>query len=221
MIRIKSFSISGLTLLLVELMAVGGLSAQEAPRSLYSDQKARVVGDMVMILVMENANARRESQSKRDDNNNIDVGGGVNGNLLKFLPIWGLQAKLRSDSQMLEGTSQKDQLSGRISAVITDVTENGQFVISGSKVINVNGERNLMTIKGMIRPRDIRWDNTIYSYNVAESKIYYSKAGLPGKLIKRGSIPRLANLIMGGAGLLVIGYVGGLSALAIIRSFVI
>jgi flagellar L-ring protein precursor FlgH len=76
-----------------------------------------------------------------------------------------------------------------------------------------------MTIKGKIRSRDIRTDNTVYSYNIADAKIYYSQAGTFGKVVKRGTLPRLANLIMGGAGLALIGYVGGISALAIIRSF--
>ncbi|MFC1747017.1 flagellar basal body L-ring protein FlgH [Candidatus Neomarinimicrobiota bacterium] len=209
------------SLLLVHLVAGTATFAQQAPPSLFADQKATAIGDVVTIIVMENANARRSSQSTRDDNNNIDVGGSVEGNLLDFLPLWGLDARLRSDSDMREGTSQMDQITGRITAVITDITDNGQFVISGSKVINVNGEQNLMTVKGFVRPNDIQWDNTVYSYNVADSRIYYSQAGITGKLIARGTIPRMANLIMGGAGLLIIGYVGGLSALAIIRSFVI
>ena len=204
---------------LVLLITGVGLHGQEIPPSLYSDRKARVVGDMVTILVTEMANAKRESQSQRNDNNPVSASGAVDGNLLQFLPIWGLKSSLKTEAQMREGTTQKDQLTGRIAAVITDITDNGQFRVSGSKVININGERNLMTVKGIIRPRDIRSDNTVFSYNIANAKIYYSQAGLSGKLIKRGSLPRLANIVMGGAGLLIIGYVGGLSALAIIRSF--
>ncbi len=198
-----------------------GLYGQEVPPSLYSDRKARIVGDMVTILVTETANAKRESRSQRNSDNAVSASGTVDGNLLQFLPVWGLNSNLKSDSQMREGTAQKDQLTGRIAAVITDITDNGQFRLTGSKVININGERNLMTVKGIIRPRDIRSDNTVFSYNIANAKIFYSQAGLPGKLIKRGSLPRLANVLMGGAGLLIIGYVGGLSALAIIRSFTI
>lgn len=206
---------------LVMLTTGVSLHGQEVPPSLYSDRKARIVGDMVTILVTETANAKRESRSQRNDDNTVSAAGAVDGNLLQFLPIWGLKSSLKTDSQMREGTSQKDQLTGRIAAVITDITDNGQFILAGSKVININGERNLMTVKGIIRPRDIRSDNTVFSYNIANAKIYYSQAGIAGKLIKRGSLPRMANILMGGAGLLIIGYVGGLSALAIIRSFTI
>ncbi|MEE9464258.1 MAG: flagellar basal body L-ring protein FlgH, partial [Candidatus Neomarinimicrobiota bacterium] len=157
-------------------------------------------------------------QVQKEDDNSVNASGDLSGNLLKFLPVFGLRSNLNTDSKSREGTSQKDLLTGRISAVITQVTDNGTLQISGSKVINVNGERNLMTVKGTIRPRDIGWDNTVYSYHIADARIYYSKAGVQGKLAQRGSFQRLANVIMGGAGLIVIGYVGGLSALSIIRS---
>ena len=135
------------------------------------------------------------------------------------MPVFGLSSNLRTDSNSREGTAQKDLLTGQITAVVTGVLDNGLFEITGSKVINVNGERNLMTIKGIIRPNDIQWDNTIYSYNIADARIYYSKAGIDGKMVQRGTFARVANLIMGGAGLALIGYVGGISALTIIRSF--
>lgn len=200
------------------VMAVVGYG-QEVPHSLYADRKARGVGDVVTILITETANASRQSQVQRSDDNSVNAAGSVDGNLLQFLPVFGLRSNLKTDSNSREGTAQKDLLTGRISAVITTITDNGTFQIAGSKLINVNGERNLMTVKGIIRPRDVRSDNTIFSYNIADARIYYSKAGLPGKLIQRGSFPRLANLVAGGIGLAIIGYVGGLSALTIIRSF--
>ncbi len=202
------------------LLATGNFSyGQEAPLSLYADRKARGKGDMVTVLITETANASRQSQVQKSGDNTVDAAGKVEGNLLQFLPVFGLKSNIKTNSNSKEGTAQRDLLTGRISAVITQVTDNGLFKITGSKVINVNGERNLMTIKGTIRPRDIRWDNTIFSYNVADARIFYSEAGIRGKLAQRGSFERLANLIMGGAGLAIIGYVGGISALAIIRSF--
>ncbi|UCH63662.1 MAG: flagellar basal body L-ring protein FlgH [Fidelibacterota bacterium] len=203
---------------LIILVAGNLVYGQEAPFSLYADRKARREGDMVTVLVSETANASRQSQVQRAGDNTVDASGKVEGNLLQFLPLFGLRSNLKTDSNSKEGTAQKDLLTGRISAVITEITDNGLFRITGSKVINVNGERNLMTIKGTIRSRDIRSDNTIFSYNVADARVYYSKAGVAGKLMQRGTFERLANLIMGGAGLALIGYVGGISALTIIRS---
>jgi flagellar L-ring protein precursor FlgH len=206
-------------LVLAILLTSGSIvRSQDAPLSLYADHKARGTGDVVTILVSETANASHSSQVQRFDDNSVNAQGDVQGNLLQFLPVFGLKSNLKTDSNSREGTAQKDLLTGRITAVITEVTDNGMYKITGTKVINVNGERNLMTVKGTIRPRDIRSDNTVYSYNIADSRLYYSKAGVAGKLVQRGAFSRLANIIMGGAGLAIIGYVGGVSALTIIRS---
>lgn len=221
MLAYSRFKALALTLL-ITMLPIGSVAlGQIAPPSLYADQKARDVGDMVTILVMETANAKRSSQTQSEQDNAVTAAGTITGNLLQFLPVFGLKSDLKSASTMREGTSQKDILTGRIAAVIVELTDTGLFQISGSKVINVNGEKNLMTIRGTIRPRDVRSDNTVFSYNVSDSRIYYSKAGLAGRTFKRGSFQRMANLIMGGAGLMIIGYVGGLSALAIIQSFVL
>ena len=200
------------------MLSAGFSFGQEAPPSLFADRKARIVGDVLTVLIIEVANATHQSQVQKADVNAVDASGSIRGNLLQFLPIFGLASRLKTDANSKEGTAQKDLLTGRISAVITDVTPNGNFRISGSKVININGERNLMTIRGTVRPRDIRTNNTISSYQVADSRIYYSKAGLTGRLVQRGTFQRLANVVMGGLGLVIIGYVGGVSALTIIQS---
>jgi len=211
-------SMQRLTTALIILVAGNLVYGQEVPLSLYADRKARREGDMVTVLVSETANASRQSQVQKAGNNMVDASGKVEGNLLQFLPLFGLQSNLKTNSNSKEGTAQKDLLTGRISAVITEVTDNGLFKITGSKVININGERNLMTIKGTIRSRDIRSDNTLFSYHIANARVYYSKAGVSGKLAQRGTFERMANIIMGGAGLALIGYIGGISALTIIRS---
>ena len=221
MLTNSTLKASALTLLITMLPIGSAALGQIAPPSLYADQKARDVGDMVTILVMETANASRSSQTQSEQDNGVTASGTISGNLLQFLPVFGLKSDLKSNSSMRENTAQRDVLTGRISAVIVELTDTGQFKISGSKVININGEKNLMTIRGTIRPRDVQSDNTVFSYNVADSRIYYSKAGLAGRTFKRGTFQRLSNLIMGGAGLMIIGYVGGLSALAIIQSFVL
>lgn len=206
-------------LVLALVLLTGGMvRSQNVPSSLYADHKARGAGEVVTILVMETSNASHSSQVQRFDDNSVNAQGDVQGNLLQFLPVFGLKSNLKTDSDSREGTAQKDMLTGRITAVITEVTDQGMYKITGTKVINVNGERNLMTVKGTIRPRDIRADNTVLSYNIADSRLYYSKAGVAGKVVQRGTFSRLANIIMGGAGLAIIGYVGGVSALTIIRS---
>ena len=98
------------------LLVAGAVSyGQELPRSLYADRKARGAGDVVTILVAETANASRQSKVQKAGDNSVDAEGSVQGNLLQFLPIFGLKSRLKTGSNSSEGTAQKDLLTGRIS----------------------------------------------------------------------------------------------------------
>ena len=47
-----------LIVLLTASILAGSLYGQDLPKSLYADQKARRIGDVLTILLMERANAR-------------------------------------------------------------------------------------------------------------------------------------------------------------------
>lgn len=67
---------------------------------------------------------------------------------------------------------------------------NGNLVIRGSKKIVINGEEQLINIKGIVRTSDVRADNSVLSYNISDSEITFEGSGLiddaqsPGWLTK-------------------------------------
>lgn len=197
-----------LILLLVILVAASGLSQDfKSPVSLYTDIKGYDIGDVVTILVMESANAARESKISSISSSSVGTEGSVKGNLWDFLPLFGASSKVSSDHTGAEGTQQKEKLTGRISAIIVEKTENGMLRIQGEKLVEVNGEKNIMKIEGYIRPRDIGENNTVYSYNIANAKIIYKKAGIKNKLVKPGTFQRLITWGLG-IGLIIISVLG-------------
>ncbi len=149
-----------------------------ASQSLYSDVKARQVGDVLSVLVIESADASRESQNKSAQSSDMKLGAKATGNVTSFLPLFGASSNLSTTSKAGDGTSQKDKLRGRITVRITEITENGTYKIEGERVLNVNGEENVMSLEGYVRPRDISTNNTVYSYNVADAEIIYKKGGI-------------------------------------------
>ncbi|MCD6100773.1 MAG: flagellar basal body L-ring protein FlgH [Candidatus Marinimicrobia bacterium] len=197
-----------LLFLLMTLLASVGLSQDfKSPISLYADIKGYDVGDVVTILVMESANAARESKISSSSSSSVGAEGSVKGNLWDFLPLFGASSKVSSDHSGAEGTQQKEKLTGRISAIIVEKSKNGMLKIQGEKLVEVNGERNIMKIEGYIRPRDIQENNTVYSYNIANAKIIYRKAGIKNKLVKPGTFQRLITWGLG-IGLIVISVLG-------------
>ena len=146
--------------------------------SLYTDIKAHSVGEVVTVLIMENASARQESNVQSRSNASVDADGTISGSFLEFLPIFGASSSISSDVDNTDGSAQEDRLTGKITVTIMDETSAGLLTIKGERTVEVNGEENVMTLQGQVRPRDIRTDNTVYSYNIADAQIVYRKTGL-------------------------------------------
>lgn len=171
--------------------------AQGIP-SLYSDIKAHQVGDVLSVIIVENANASRQSKSDSKLSSEIGMDAKSSGNIADFLPVFGGSGSFNSRHQGQDGTAQSDRLTGRISVRIVEQTENGMFKIQGERKLNVNGEENLMKLEGFVRPRDITSANTVYSYNVADARITYRKSGLGQSFLKTRTITKVFSFALAG-----------------------
>ncbi|MFQ5636679.1 MAG: flagellar basal body L-ring protein FlgH [bacterium] len=165
-------------------------------KSLYTDIKANVVGDIVTIVIIESASGSRQSNVNSSSKSSLDASGTLTGNLTQFLPLIGASSELGSQHNGNEGTAQKDVLTGKITAVITEITPNGNLVLQGMRHLEVNGETHILKVKGVARPKDVTSQNTVLSYNLANVQIAYKKAGLMNKIGKPGWLNRWTNLLM-------------------------
>jgi len=51
-------------------------------------------------------------------------------------------------------------------------------------------------LEGVVRPRDIQSNNTVYSYNVADAAITYRKSGIVNRFVKPGTFKRWTTAIL-------------------------
>lgn len=177
------------------LCTLGG--AQTVP-SLFSDIKAREVGDVLSVIIVENANASRESNANSATRTGFDVNAGTSGNLADFLPVFGGSSDMATTADNKDQTAQKERLTGRISVRIVEKTPSGMLKIMGERKLGVNGEDNLMQLEGYVRQRDITTANTIFSYNIADAKITYRKSGITNRFLKPGTMSKLFTYLIGG-----------------------
>ncbi len=162
-------------------------------QSLYSDHKAKGIGDVVTILVVEQAVASSQAKTatKKENGVNADAKAGAQ----NFKPLFGFGGDLKNDYTGSGQTERQGTLKARISVAVTKVRENGYLEVEGSRELDVNGEKETITISGVIRPADISAQNTVYSYNVANAKISYKGKGSVHNGQRPGLFARLFNWI--------------------------
>ncbi len=171
-------------------------AAAQAQMSLYSDFKARQIGDVLQVIIVENANATRESKTSSKSNSDFDMNASTSGNVADFLPLFGGSSSLSTNYNGGDETEQSERLSGRITVRIMEVSEGGTYRIEGERSLEVNGEENVMKLTGFIRGRDITSENAVFSYNVADAEITYKKGGITNA-VNQGFFSNIFTRVVG------------------------
>ena len=123
--------------------------------------------------------------------NKSEHSGGPGLGFLDFIRPWGLDVenKYQGDGD----TERNGSLRAEITARITEVLHNGDFRVAGTRMININGEKQLIEITGICRARDIAPDNTIMSTYISDAQIAYNGSGLVTDSAQPGVVTRILN----------------------------
>lgn len=179
--------------LLAVMPAVAAAQSLSA-NSIFSDYKAHRVGDIITVHIIEFASGANESRTNTDKQSLASAKGDGSG-ALKFIPLFGFEA---SDQLQFTGegqTTRSGVLRAKMSAVIKAVDRNGNLLIEGSREVEVNNEKQMTTLTGLVRPGDITADNVVFSYNIADAKIQYRGKGALSTTSRAGIFTRLLNWI--------------------------
>jgi flagellar L-ring protein precursor FlgH len=164
--------------------------------SLYSDVKAYNVGDLLTVLVYEQNTASNQVVTKTEKSTTSSTSGGPGeGPLLKIIPKFGLDAENSHKFDGKGGNTRQGILSGKISVTVVAKKDNGDLVVEGSRVIGISGDRETMTLTGVVRQKDISSDNTVDSYQIADAEIQYTGKGNANTGTRPGFFTRLLSWI--------------------------
>jgi len=174
---------------------------QDASADLFRDPRATRVGDVVTvkISIKDKASLDNTTQRSRDSTNNIsyDLKYDFNTPLIKGKGDGTLGSNLESKTATKgEGAiTRSESIELLVAAVVTEVLPNGNLVVSGSQEVRVNSEMRVLSVAGVLRPRDIATDNTVSYDKIAEARISYGGRGRITEVQSPGWGHQLLDLI--------------------------
>jgi flagellar L-ring protein precursor FlgH len=176
--------------------APGSIYNSAGGYDLFTDLRARSVGDILTILLVERTDASKESSTSTARGSSVDTGlptfagrpitsGGT--------PI--LNNEMSSDTSFdgAADSSQSNRLDGSITVSVAERLPNGNLLVRGEKLITINQGEEFIRLEGIIRPVDIGPENTVESTKVADAAITYSGRGTLQATNRPGWLTRFFN----------------------------
>lgn len=159
-------------------------------RAFFKDQRAKEIGDVMTVVVnIQNERAQLSNATRRTRDNvketlSVPNFFNVTGSLFPNAKAPDVTSTapaldMSSGSDFRgNGTIQRDEsINIRLAAVVLQVLPNGNLAIAGRQEVRVNSELRELQVAGVIRPEDIRSDNTISWDKIAEARISYGGRG--------------------------------------------
>lgn len=156
---------------------------QDTSVDLFRDPRAMKLGDVVTVKISIKDKASLDNTSERSRDNktnfNLDAKWDTNLPLLHGKRAGAIDSSIESKTQNKgEGAiTRSESIELLVAAVVTGVLPNGNLVISGTQEVRVNYEVRVLTVEGLVRPRDISTDNMVSYEKIAEARISYGGRG--------------------------------------------
>ena len=161
------------------------------------DLRASRIDDLVTIQVTEKADASSTGDTKTSRQSNVksNVASVFGAAALKH-PLANLANLSTANSLQGQGaTTRQTALTTTLSARVTNVLPNGYLVVEGHKDTMINSERQIVAVRGVIRPSDLGPGNTIHSDRLAQLELRINGKGVVGDAIRRPNI--LYRILLG------------------------
>ncbi|MBI4715947.1 MAG: flagellar basal body L-ring protein FlgH [Nitrospirae bacterium] len=159
----------------------------------FEDLKARRVGDIVTVRIVENSRGAKNASTKTEKDSSLKS---------SIASLFGMATDTLSveteTATKFDGsgsTSRSSQLTAVVTARVTEVLPNGNMVIDGKREVLVNKERQYILLSGIVRPEDIGTNNTVLSSYIADANISYTGSGVINDKQRPGSFIRIFDFI--------------------------
>ncbi|MEO8563719.1 MAG: flagellar basal body L-ring protein FlgH [bacterium] len=167
-------------------------SASSRPfrRSWTSDRREFVVGDIITVVVDELTLASASKGQNASDTQSRDLG-------LSAPSALDADVKLgtdKSSSSRQNGQATRDlRFRGELSVRVTKIQPNGVLEVNGTRTVDVDKNKQQLSLTGLVRPEDVTRSNVVASARVADAQLLYTLSGNLGAT-RGGIIGRLISV---------------------------
>ena len=172
--------------------------------NLYADATARRRGDILTVVISETTSVSENQKTDTSRDNSVNAAldlvpgsnqlpASVGTTALNKLPA------LKADSQKSfqgEGKYAYDhKVRSSIAVQVADVLDNGSLIVRGSREVLVNEDRKTIQITGLVRPSDIKSDNTVTSEKIYDLQVSIVGEGPMSRAQQEGWLGKLLDVV--------------------------
>jgi len=174
---------------------------ENSANMLFTDKKARYLNDIVTIVITESSQGTNKAATNTSRNSSssagIDAFLGLDHSILSRNAGMGSKIEIGGTAESsLKGegnTTRGGQLEAIITARVVKVLEGGNLVLEGKRQLSVNREDQYIIITGIVRPEDIRSDNSVTSQHISDARIVYTGKGVVNDKMTPGWATRIVD----------------------------
>ena len=159
----------------------GAIFKKSTYKSLFENYRARVVGDVITVIVNERVSADKKNAASDNKQGSIDIqaaGAGISN--------WQASEKGAVQNTGKATGSSSYNFTGAVAVNVIEVLENGNLVVSGEKQIGMDKGTEFIRVSGIVVPTLIDASNTISSNRLADARVEYrSNSNIDGSEIMK------------------------------------
>ncbi len=160
---------------------------------LFENSVAHRVGDVLTILLEEKTNASKSASTTTAKKTKAAMAGPTLFGAPITLHGKEIFAGSVNNASSFDGSGDSKQsnvLNGSVSVTIARRLANGNLLVRGQKLININQGSEYVRLQGIVRSIDIAPDNTVSSSRVADATISYGSQGVLASANSKGWLAR-------------------------------
>jgi flagellar L-ring protein precursor FlgH len=176
-----------LFLTMTEIAYAGGLYSEDQYVSLVGDHRSNRVGEILTVLIYETASASTKMETDTNKGTNLSASASDGTNTV------GGRVGVNSGFEGGGTSSQTGKLVASVSVEITEIMANGDMRVAGEQLLEFNNDIQHISVKGLVRKKDVSSNNTVLSTRLASAQIQFSGEGLLTNRSKPGIFTQMWN----------------------------